>query len=103
MNKRIMAVGNGDELHEVVNGRVYRHVYDERSGRYITLNEDAASSYAANCRRERVTARGLMGNILDSLGAHNEAAIAEHAQPDRPVRKTDLEMTQDAASNRWGY
>jgi hypothetical protein len=29
MTKRIMAVGNGDELHEAVNGRVYRHVYDD--------------------------------------------------------------------------
>ncbi len=96
MNKRIMAVGNGNELHEVVNGRVYRHVYDERSGRYITISEDAASSYAVNCRRERVTARGLMGNILDSLGTHNEAAIAD-------AQQADYAMTMRAASNSWGY
>lgn len=96
MRKRIMAVGNGDELHEVVNGRVYRHVYDERSGRYITIGEDEASSYAVNCRRERVTARGLVGNILDSLGAHNEAAIAD-------AQQADYARTMRAASNSWGY
>jgi hypothetical protein len=98
MTKRIMAVGNGDELHEAVNGRVYRHVYDERTQRYIPIQDDFDGSTWANCRRERIsiTIADMLAAPLTALEAQNMHAISE-------AEMADIEVTQAAASNRYGY
>ena len=91
--KRILAVGNGDELLEQVNGRVLRHVYDERSGRYIAIQEDGASAYAARlCKTGAVVNVPTLGEVMVDI--HVEAVSVEQA---------DYDATMNAASNRFGY
>ena len=91
--KHILAVGNGDELLEQVNGRVYRHVYDERSGRYITIQEDGASAYAARLRKiGAVVNVPTLSEVMADI--HVEAVSVEQA---------DYDATMDAAANRFGY
>ena len=93
MSKRILAVGNGDELLEQVNGRVYRHVYDERSGWYITIQEDGASAYAARLRKTGAVVNvPTLGEVMADI--HVEAVSVEQA---------DYDATMNAASNRFGY
>lgn len=100
MSKRIMAVGNGDELHEAINGRVYRHVYDERSGRYVTLSEDFDGSPWANCRRERITVAALVSALV---AAPLAAITAQNKAAGLAAELADIDATQAAAANRWGY
>ncbi len=87
--KRILCTGNGDELLEQVGGRVYRHVYDQRSKRYITIGEDVSSSYGVQVR-----AHGFRVNDVQPF---DEAWAAAQAEAD------DMAATMDAASGRWGY
>ena len=94
MSKRILAVGNGDELLEQVNGRVFRHVWDERSKRYLIIQEDGASAYAARLRKVgiRVNDPARFEQATQRLDEHYESMAA-----------TDLDATHAAASDRWGY
>ena len=94
MSKRILAVGNGDELLEQVNDRIFRHVWDERSGRYITIQEDGASAYAARLRKVGICVTDPAR--FDQAAAQLDAAYESMAA-------ADLDATHAAASNRWGW
>jgi hypothetical protein len=91
--KRIMAVGNGNELYEAIGGRVYRHAYDPALGRYIMIQEDFDGSPWANCRRENITLAGALAAPLSALELQNMHAVDEAAL-------CDLDQTMDAASYR---
>ena len=94
MTKRILCTGNGDELLEQVNGRVYRHVYDERSGRYLPIGEEASSSYGVEVRKHgfRVNDPDHFAQLTAMLDQHYENMAAQ-----------DLDATQQAAAGRYGY
>jgi hypothetical protein len=76
MTRRIMAVGNGNELFEMVGGRVFRHTYDPQRGAYIPINEDFDGSPWANCRREGITVATALAGPLAALEQQNKAANA---------------------------
>ncbi len=73
------------------------------AGDIVTYGDDAYRLYEDPQRGLRMW-RVNVAEISAQLDAHYDSMVAaERVHPDRPVRKTDLEMTQDAASNRWGY
>ncbi len=92
--KRILCTGNGNELLEQVNGRIFRHVWDERSGRYIAIQEDGASSYAAQVRKRGIVVKDAprFAELTGQLDVHYESMVT-----------ADYDATMRAASNQYGY